>query len=222
MKIKAILFDLDGTLLDTLDDIADSANYALSAMGYPPHPVPAYRYFVGQGADNLLKSIVPEDGRTPERLASIKKIYSERYAEHSMDKTRPYDGVAAAIEELRKFPVKLAVISNKQEDATKAAITAAFAPGMFDAVAGGRDGVPLKPDPTAVYNILGEFGVSPGEAMFVGDTAVDAETAGNAGCVFVGVMWGFRPEEISAAKDGTSGFVIDSPAELIDLVRLHK
>lgn len=220
-KIKAVLFDLDGTLLDTLDDIADSANYALETAGYPTHPVSAYRYFVGQGVDNLVKSIVPEEARTAEHLASVKKIYSERYAGHSMDKTRPYDGLAAAVEELKKTPVKLAVISNKPERDTKAAIAAVFAPGLFDIVAGGRDGVPLKPDPTAVYDILGEFGVSPDETMFIGDTSVDIETAGNAGCVSVGVMWGFRPEEISAAKGGRADFVIDSPSELIDLVRLH-
>jgi phosphoglycolate phosphatase len=221
-KIKALLFDLDGTLLDTLDDIADSANYALEASGYPRHPVSAYRYFVGQGADNLVKNIVPEMARTAEHLASIKEIYSERYAGHFMDKTRPYDGITAAIGELKKIPVKLAVISNKPELATKAAIAAAFAPGLFDVVAGGRDGVPLKPDPAAVYNILGELGASPDETMFVGDTTVDLQTAGNAGCVSVGVMWGFRPEEISAARNRGADFVIESPAELVDLVRLHR
>jgi phosphoglycolate phosphatase len=222
MKIKAVLFDLDGTLLNTLDDIADSANYALETEGYPPHPVSAYRYFVGQGVDNLVKNIVPETERTPDHLASLKKIYSERYAKHSMDKTRPYDGVAAAVEELKKTPVKLAVISNKPEDGTKAAIAAAFAPGLFDVIAGGKEGVPLKPDPAAVYNILDEFGVSPAETMFVGDTVVDIATAKNAGCVFVGVSWGFRPEEISASSGGGAGYAIDSPSELVNLVRRHK
>ncbi|MDR1509358.1 MAG: HAD-IA family hydrolase [Synergistaceae bacterium] len=222
MKIKAVLFDLDGTLLNTLDDIADSANYALSAAGCPPHPVSAYRYFVGQGVDNLVKRAAPEAGRTPERLAAIKKIYLERYSKHSMDKTRPYCGVPAMVGELKKIPVKLAVISNKPERDTKATITITFSPELFDLVTGGRDGVPLKPNPAAVYDILDEFGVSPAETMFIGDTAVDMETAGNAGCVFVGVTWGFRPEEISAARDGGAGFVIDSPSELIDLVRLHE
>jgi phosphoglycolate phosphatase len=222
MKIKALLFDLDGTLLNTLDDIADSANYALKSAGCPPHPVSAYRYFVGQGVDNLIKNVVPEPERTPDKLASLKKIYMERYGKHSLDKTRPYDGVVEAIAELKKLPLKLAVISNKPERDTKAAIAATFAPRLFDTVVGGRDGVPLKPDPAAVYNILDEFGTQPGETMFIGDTAVDAETAGNAGCVFVGVTWGFRPEEISSARNGGIGFVIDSPSELIDLARLHK
>ncbi|MDR1136931.1 MAG: HAD-IA family hydrolase [Synergistaceae bacterium] len=222
MKIKAVLLDLDGTLLNTLDDIADSANYALSALGYPPHPVSAYRYFVGQGVDNLVKNAVPESERTPEKLASVKKIYMERYAKHSMDKTRPYDGVVATLEELKKIPVKLAVVSNKPERDTKSTVILTFAPELFDAVTGGREGVPLKPDPAAVYNILGEFGVSPQETMFIGDTMVDIATAKNAGCVSVGVMWGFRPEELSAAGEVGADFVIDCPSELIDLVRLHK
>lgn len=217
MKIKAVLFDLDGTLLDTLDDIADSANYALEASGYHAHPVSAYRYFVGQGAKNLVKSILPETERTPEKLASIGKIYSERYKGHSMDKTRPYDGVPEMLEELGKMPVKLAVVSNKPDRDTKSAITLAFGPGFFDSVAGGRDGVPLKPDPAAVFNVLGEFGISPEEAVFVGDTAVDTMTARNAGCAFVGVSWGFRPEELS----GGDGFVMNFPSELTDWVRLR-
>ena len=216
MKIKAVLFDLDGTLLDTLSDIADSANYALGHFGYPSHPLDAYRYFVGNGVDNLVKRIVPEAARVAENLESVKRIYIERYGEHSLDKTRPYDGVPEMFSELKGMPLKLAVVSNKPEADSKFTVSRMFAPDMFDVVAGGRSGVPLKPDPAIVLNILGGFGVSPDEAVMVGDTAVDLATAKNAGCKSVGVKWGFRPEEASGAE---ADFVITHPSELPGLIR---
>jgi phosphoglycolate phosphatase len=208
-KIKAVLFDLDGTLLDTIDDIADSANYTLERFGYPTHPVDAYRYFVGQGADCLLAAIVPDSARTPENMNSLKKVYVERYNAHSLDKTRPYDGIAEAVEKLREAGLKLAVISNKPEEATKNTVLSTFPEGMFDFIAGAKSGVPLKPDPTIVRIALDEFGILTDEAFFVGDTSVDLATAKNAHCPSIGVTWGFRPEEAAGAD-----FVIGDPSEL--------
>jgi phosphoglycolate phosphatase len=212
-KIKAVLFDLDGTLLDTIDDIADSANYTLERFGYPAHPVGAYRYFVGQGTDYLLGAIVPEGARTTENMSSLKKVYVERYNAHSLDKTRPYDGIAEAVKKLREAGLKLAVISNKPEEATKSTVLSTFPEGMFDFIAGAKPGVPLKPDPAIVRIVLDEFGISPDEAFFVGDTSVDLATAKNAGCPSIGVTWGFRPEEAEGAD-----FVIQDPSELPGLV----
>jgi phosphoglycolate phosphatase len=212
-KIKAVLFDLDGTLLDTIDDIADSANYTLERFGYPTHPVGAYRYFVGQGADCLLGAIVPDSARTPENMSSLKKVYVERYNAHSLDKTRPYDGIAEAVDKLREAGLKLAVISNKPEEATKSTVLSTFPEGMFDFIAGAKPGVPLKPDPAIVRIVLEAFGISPDEAFFVGDTSVDLATAKNAGCPSIGVKWGFRPEEAEGAD-----FVIHDPSELPGLV----
>ncbi|MDR3281242.1 MAG: HAD family hydrolase [Synergistaceae bacterium] len=211
MKIKAILFDLDGTLLNTLDDIADSANYSLTRLGFPTHDIDAYRYFVGSGVDNLVRGILPEDARTPLNLSAIKPIYSERYAAHSLDKTRPYDGVLDMLRELGKLPVKLAVVSNKPDSDAKLAISHFFGDGVFGVVAGGKSGVPLKPNPAIVNNILGDFGLDPRETMFAGDTGVDLATAKNARCVSIGVLWGFRPKEVAA--DGAD-YVINSPSEL--------
>ena len=208
-KIKAVLFDLDGTLLDTIDDIADSANYTLERFGYPTHPVDAYRYFVGRGADYLLGAILPEEARTPENMNSLKKVYAERYNAHSLDKTRPYDGIVEAVKKLREAGLKLAVISNKPEQATKSTVLSTFPEGPFDFLAGAKPGVPLKPDPAIVRIVLDEFGISPDEAFFVGDTSVDLATAKNARCPSIGVTWGFRPEEVTGAD-----FVIDDPAEL--------
>ncbi|MDR1133737.1 MAG: HAD-IA family hydrolase [Synergistaceae bacterium] len=212
-KIKAVLFDLDGTLLNTIDDIADSANYTLEKFGYPTHPVGAYRYFVGQGADYLLSAIVPDSARDPENMNSLKKVYVERYNAHSLDKTRPYDGIVEAVKELRETGLKLAVISNKPDEATKSTVLSTFPEGLFDFLAGAKPGVPLKPDPAIVRIVLDEFGISPEQAFFVGDTSVDLATAKNARCPSIGVTWGFRPEEAAGAD-----FVADAPSELPGLV----
>jgi phosphoglycolate phosphatase len=217
-NIKAVLFDLDGTLLNTLDDIADNANYALGVFGYPSFPVDAYRYFVGRGVDNLMKNILPYDARTPSNIESIKKVYVEWYNKHSFDKTRPYDGVVETVCELKLIPLKLAVVSNKPDADSKFAVSHVFDPGLFDIVAGGKSEIPLKPDPAIVHNILGEFGVASEDAVLVGDTIVDLSTARNAGCMSIGVKWGFRPEEVSFAGAGAD-FVIDRPHELLDLIR---
>jgi phosphoglycolate phosphatase len=218
MKIKAVLFDLDGTLLNTIDDIADSANYSLAKFGCPQHTVDAYRYFVGSGVDDLLREILPEDGLPPEKMAAFKKTYVERYGAHSLDKTRPYDGVADMVRELKKIPLKLAVVSNKPDDGAKFTVGRTLEDGLFDVVAGARSGVPLKPDPALARIILDELGLAAAETMFVGDTGVDLATAKNAGCVSVGVTWGFRPVEVKAAG---ADYIIDSPSELPQLVRNH-
>ena len=217
MKIKAVLFDLDGTLLNTLDDIADAANHSLGVMGYPTHEVGAYRYFVGMGADNLISAIAPP-GRPPEELASLKDIYSRRYGAHSLDKTRPYAGVPEMVRALAEIPVKLAVVSNKPDEDANLTVSRVYGGGLFDVVAGGRRGIPLKPDPTIVGIILERFGVVPAESIFVGDTGVDLATAGNAGCVSVGVTWGFRPDEVRAFG---ADYVIDDPSELPKIALSH-
>ena len=215
MKIEAVLFDLDGTLLNTLDDIADSANFALEQFGWPTHSVDAYRYFVGNGVDNLMRTIVPGgEAREPETLLSLKKVYLERYGAHSLDKTRPYEGVPEMIAELKNMSLKLAVASNKPDADSKFTMSRTFAEGAFDIVAGGKSGVPLKPDPAIVHNILAALGVTPAKALFVGDTNVDLATAKNAECRSVGVLWGFRPDEVSKAD-----FIISHPSELIELIR---
>ena len=210
------MFDLDGTLLNTLDDIAESANFVLERFGYPTHSIDSYRYFVGNGVENLIKVIIPEEARIPETLQSMKKIYLERYGEHSLDKTRPYDGVPEMVAELKSMSLKLAVVSNKPESDSKFTVSRMFAEGIFDVVAGGKSGVPLKPDPAIVYGVLDIFGIPPAEAIMVGDTSIDLATAQNAGCASVGVLWGFRPEEASNAG---ADFVIANPSELPELIR---
>jgi phosphoglycolate phosphatase len=142
-------------------------------------------------------------------MNSLKQAYIERYNAHSLDKTRPYDGIVEAVKKLRETGLKLAVVSNKPEQATKITVSSTFPEGLFDFIAGAKPGIPLKPDPAIVRTVLDDFGISPGETFFVGDTGVDIATAKNARCPSVGVTWGFRPEEVTGAD-----FVIDDPSEL--------
>ncbi|MDR1886223.1 MAG: HAD family hydrolase [Synergistaceae bacterium] len=214
--IEAVVFDLDGTLLDTLGDLAGSGNYALSRLGCPPHDVEAYKYFVGNGADVMMRRILPEDRRTPEEIARIKAIFIEHYGAHSLDMTRPYDGVSGLLRALRDRGVRSAVVSNKPDDVTKQVIAHFFGGDAFDEVAGGRAGFPLKPDPGLTVHVLKVLGVRPSDALFVGDSMMDMQTAKGAGCTAVGVTWGFRPRD-ELLKNGAD-HIIDAPAELLKLI----
>ncbi|MDR1471673.1 MAG: HAD-IA family hydrolase [Synergistaceae bacterium] len=214
MNLKAILFDLDGTLLDTLGDIAGCANYALASFGFGEHPVDAYRRFVGSGVDRLIERAVRPGPLTPETASRVKKLYLDRYAELTRGVARPYDGVPDLLSKLRQFPLKLAVVSNKPDDQTRRSVSLHFADDAFDAVVGAREGTPLKPDPTVVRNVLGDLAVAHGEALYVGDTGVDMAAAKNAGCASVGVTWGFRPDEI---REANADYIIGSPAELLEI-----
>jgi phosphoglycolate phosphatase len=214
--IEAVLFDLDGTLLDTLDDIADCANAALSMNGWPTHDTESYKYFVGNGADALIRRIVPEGAGTPEELEKVKKNYAELYAKHATDKTRPYDGVTELLEALKARSLKSAVISNKPDASTQQTVSHFFGEGVFDFVIGNRPGIPLKPDPAIVLIATGEIGAHPERCLYVGDTGTDMTTAKSSGCVPVGVTWGFRKKDelLSCGAE----FLIDSPEELLALL----
>jgi phosphoglycolate phosphatase len=214
--IDTVLFDLDGTLLNTLDDMADCANAALSMNGWPVHDTEAYKYFVGNGVDVLIRRIVPDGIVSPEELERVKKNYAELYAKHATDKTRPYDGIPELIESLRARGVKSAVISNKPDQATLQTVAHFFAKGSFDFVSGNKPGIPLKPDPAIVLLAIESIGSEPERCLYVGDTGTDMTTAKNSGCVPVGVTWGFR--ERDELLSGGAKFLIDSPEELLALL----
>jgi phosphoglycolate phosphatase len=213
---KFVLFDLDGTLLNTLDDIADSANFALSRCGYPVHATEAYKYFVGNGVDKLIERILPEDTKNPDAASRLKEIYVRRYDAHSMDRTRPYDGIAGLLRELNGLGVRTAVISNKPDEPTKTTISHYFGDAVFDVVMGATSEFPLKPDPAIVNHVLRLLGASAEEAIFVGDTKMDMRTAKNARCGAVGVTWGFRPKR-ELLENGADR-IIDSPQDLLSLL----
>jgi phosphoglycolate phosphatase len=192
---KAVISDLDGTLLDTIDDLADSMNAVLRRFGQPEHPVAAYNTFVGDGVRMLIRRAFPEGFLDDDRLREAGAAMREEYLTRFDSKTRPYPGIEEMLTGLfdRKLPV--AILSNKQHDFTKLTV-ARLLPGFpFAAVVGAKPDVPKKPDPQAALEIARQLEVAPEEVIYIGDTNTDMETAVSAGFVPVGVLWGFRGEE---------------------------
>jgi phosphoglycolate phosphatase len=210
---KACIFDLDGTLINSLEDLADSCNYALEQMGFPIHDVQAYRHFVGNGVVRLIENIVPQGSRTPSILNKTLDIYRIRYGEHYLDKTKPYSGIAELLKELKTYGIKLAVVSNKPNDVTKKIILELFGEKTFDIVFGQREGVPRKPHPQGALNACEHMHVQPQQCVFLGDSAVDMQTAIAAGMFPVGALWGFRDrEELETAG---AAALLGEPIELL-------
>lgn len=191
---KAVIFDLDGTLLDTIGDLANAANHALSCMGCPTFSVAEYCYMVGNGIPKLLERCLPDDRRTPEDTARIAELFFPYYDEHKQDTTKPYCGIPELLGALKQRGVKLGVVSNKENTLTKS-IVAHYFPDTFDAVSGHVPGTPTKPDPHLVNAMRGGFGLSCEEVLFVGDSNVDILTAHNASLAGCGVLWGFRTKQ---------------------------
>ncbi len=214
MPPYAFLFDLDGTLLDTLADLGSACNRMLEARGWPGHPVDAYRRMIGNGFVKLVERALPPgilEGLGPGDLDGLVAEGKAEYSRHLADATRPYPGMAEAVSRLRARGCRLGVLSNKPDPQTQALVETFF-PGLFHAVRGGRQGVPLKPDPAAARAMLGELGADRQETWYVGDSDVDMITARNAGLAAIGVSWGFRGEaEVAAA--GASR-IVRHPSEL--------
>lgn len=189
MMYQAVLFDLDGTLTNTLEDIAFAMNRALRLHGLGEHPVAAYRYFVGDGAKTLAHRVV---GERHDLEADVLQDYQAYYQEHSLVKSRPYDGVAEMLRALQEKGVKLCVFSNKPHADTCRVVAHFFPEIRFDAVRGQMEGVPVKPDPAGALAIAQQLGVEPGDFLYLGDTNVDMRCARAAGMHPVGVTWGFR------------------------------
>lgn len=209
---KAAIFDLDGTLLDTLEDLADAANEALAAAGLPPHPVDAYRIFVGDGIQTLVRRIVPTDG-AEEKVTEVLTLYRAAYGRRWKNKTRPYDGIPEMLTALTQRTVRMAVLSNKPQRFTELCM-AHHLPGFaFAPVLGQREEVPRKPHPAGALEIAEKLGLSPGEIAFVGDTRTDMDTATAAGMVPVGVTWGFR--EVEELRAHGARVIVHHPLELL-------
>jgi phosphoglycolate phosphatase len=212
IKKKLVIFDLDGTLLDTIEDLANATNYALRCFDLPEHPVNAYRFFVGNGINKLLERALPEAQRNVDWIAMVRQEFLKYYTMHSEDSTRPYPGMVDLLKELQEQGIMLGVASNKIHDAT-VELVHRFFPGInFVAVLGQRDGIPVKPSPDILESIVNAAGTAKSETLYVGDSGVDAMTAIRAGISFVGVLWGFRPKE-ELAGAGAENF-IEKPEEL--------
>ncbi len=215
MSIKAIIFDMDGTVLNTLQDIANAVNYTLSFHSLPTHELYKFKKFVGDGTDIMLKRALPDNMKSDEQVAKIKPLYVEYYNAHPTDTTVPYEGILELLEKLKAKGILLAVVSNKI-DCMVGPISKKFFGDTFDYVTGQKDGMPVKPDPAAVFNVMQQFNVTADECIFVGDSGVDAKTGANAGMFTVGVLWGFR-EKDELIQNGAN-VVISNPLELLEYI----
>lgn len=216
MKTELVIFDLDGTLLDTIGDLAAACNHILAADGHPEHTVDRYRTFVGNGITRLVERALPKQCRTPEYITEMRRRFVERYQSHIADHTRPYDGVAGLLDALRDRGIAVAVASNKYQAGAEILVERFFG-DRFAAVFGQRDGVPVKPDPRIVRDILAATGAAAERTLYAGDSGVDMATAAAASIESVGVSWGFRPaSELTAAG---ARHIIDRPEQLLEIVR---
>lgn len=213
---KLVIFDLDGTLLNTIDDLAHAANHALAQCGFPTHDVSTYPFFVGNGVGRLLERVLPPEHRDKDTVDRLRGIFQEYYESHLWAHTVPYDGITDLLAELAGKKVKLAVASNKYQKATTELIAHFFPRMPFEAVHGMRPGVPAKPDPSIVFNVLTDVPTPKADVIYVGDSGVDMETARRACVDSVGVTWGFRP--ISELRQFYAQNIISSPEELLPLV----
>jgi len=216
MNPRAILFDLDGTLLDTVEDMGNALNRVLSAQGFPIHPIEAYRYFIGDGAVMLVTRALPEDRRDDETVRSCLKAYLGDYAQSWKVKTKPYDGIAEMLDALSARGLKLVVLSNKPHEFTRRSVLDLLPRWSFDVVIGQRDGVPLKPDPSAALEIAHTLGIPPTDFLYLGDGAGDMQTAVGAGMFPVGATWGYHTaEELQASG---ARVLIERPLEVLGLL----
>lgn len=190
---KLVIFDLDGTLLNTIADLAAATNQALQQEGFPTHETDAYRFFVGNGINKLFERALPEQERTEKNILKIRSLFIPYYDVHNADLSRPYPGIPELLAALQQKGIMLGVASNKYQAATQKLIAHYFPNISFVEVLGQREGIPAKPDPSIVNDILAKAGVEREEALYVGDSNVDMQTAHNAGVTAVGVAWGFRP-----------------------------
>jgi phosphoglycolate phosphatase len=214
---RLVIFDLDGTLVNSLGDLADAMNAVLASLGYPEHPHEPYRRFVGDGIVMLVRRALPSEAAVDDNLVETSvALMRAEYARRQTDTTRPYPGIPELLAELAKRNRLTAVLSNKPDGPTRELVTALLAPHRFDAVLGARPEAPLKPDPTTALGLADALGVEPKRTVFVGDTSIDMTTARAAGMTAVGVTWGFRDaEELRAAG---SHHIIGRPADLLEVL----
>ncbi|MFW6250919.1 MAG: HAD family hydrolase [Alkalispirochaetaceae bacterium] len=212
MKYKAVIFDLDGTLLDTIGDIAGAMNHALKQHGFPTHPEEAYYDMVGWGLDELSERALPEGSDPKKVLPSIREAWLEYYREHPADRTVPYEGAEELLAALVEANVSLGILSNKPHEMAEQTVAALLPRRYFAAIIGLDDRFPPKPDPTSLLHILEQVDVAPEEACMVGDSEVDMETARNAGVGAVAVSWGFRTLE--TLQDSGAEVTVHSVDEL--------
>lgn len=210
---RLIIFDLDGTLIDTREDIANACNHALEQCGFPTHALDEYNMLVGRGIDNLFRGALPEGCRDEALVWKMRSIFVPYYNEHKCDFTRPYEGIIEALEELHEKGLKFAVASNKYQEGTEQLVEKFFGKYEFVRILGQRDGKPIKPDPLIVSEAMeGMPGIKPDEVVYCGDSDVDMQTGLGAGVRTIGVTWGFRTRE--ELQSYSPHALIDHPREI--------
>ncbi len=214
MRFNAVIFDLDGTLLNTIDDLADSFNYALAQYQFPQHPVSAYRFFIGDGAHMAIERALPPEARNAEIIEQVLGAFSEHYAQNYKNKTKPYPGITELLKTLKNRAIKMAVLSNKPHDFTIQCVREYF-DDYFIPVQGVESRFDKKPAPESTHHILEQFKLPAEQVLFVGDTKTDIQTAKNAGLKSAGVVWGFRGRE--ELQQAGADFIIGHPKELLTL-----
>lgn len=212
-RFGAIIFDLDGTLLDTLTDLAVSVNCVLIDAGYPVHPVDAYRNFVGDGAAMLIERVLPQEERSAQNVQALLKRFLEIYSHSWRVNTRPYPGVPSMLDQLTSKGIPMAVLSNKPHDLTLECVNTLLPRWRFGAILGERTGIPRKPDPAGAHQISRDLGVAAAQFAFLGDSAVDMRTAAAAGMFPVGALWGFQSEQ--QLREAGAKALIREPIEIL-------
>mgnify|MGYP001567946415 FL=1 len=216
MTYEAVLFDLDGTLLDTLEDIADSTNRALDYFGFPQHKAEAYKYFIGDGREALAVRALPEHNRDTATVGKLVARMGEEYAAHWSDNTRPYKGVPELLDALTALGISISILSNKPHDFTELMVSRLLRQWRFHIVVGALPDIPKKPSPVAALDIAKRLNLKPGEFLYVGDSDVDMKTAVSAGMYPVGAVWGFRTAQELVA--GGAKVLIEKPTDLLKLL----
>lgn len=214
---ELVIFDLDGTLINSIDDLGMATNYALRKNGFAEHPLEAYPMFVGNGVNKLIERALPEDVRDETHILTLKKDFKEYYDIHNTDLTKPYEGIPQLLEDLRTLGLKVAVATNKYDSAAKKLVHYFFPSIDFVAIEGQKEGIPVKPDPSIVFGILAEAVVRKQNVLYVGDSGVDMQTARRACVESAGVTWGFR--SVEELRQNYADNIVNRPSEILALIK---
>lgn len=216
MTYKAIIFDLDGTLLNTLDGIATCANIVLENGGYPKHNVDAYKYFVGEGVFALFRKALPENNRDEDTITALVKAFRHTYEKYGYEKVCLYEGIDELLNGLSERKIKMSILSNKPHELTRFSVSKFLSNWHFECVLGQRDNIPVKPDPSAAIEIINLLDLPSSDILYLGDTAVDMQTAVRAKLFPIGALWGFRDKK--ELEENGSKITVNTPREILRLI----
>lgn len=208
---RLAIFDLDGTLLNSIGDLMNACNVALGHFNYPIHEEDAYKHFVGNGIYKLVERALPKEEREEARVKEVKAVFDAYYKAHSLDETKPYEGIIELLTDLREKGIYCCVLTNKAQTYAKALVNHFFG-DLIDQVIGQREGIPTKPDPIGITQLLEFYNISPKACIYIGDSDVDMKTAENAGVDAIGVLWGFREEK--ELKEAGAKYLAKTPSIL--------